>query len=303
MFRSSLKSKDTEEWLDIYFNRPVGLCIALICRRLGVHPNTVTVTSIIFGIAAAVMFCHHDLAHNLCGVFCLMTANFCDSADGQLARLTEQKTLLGRVLDGVAGDVWFICIYAALSLRMMPQRIPFSAEHWGYTIWLLAYVAGLLCHARQSSLSDYYRQIHLFFLFNKGNDELNNSRQVREGYDSLPRKAWLVRLFYVFYEDYCISQEMRTPHFQLFFRQYQEYKKNTDTTSIRDFFLDGSRPLMPFTNILTFNTRAICLYITCLMDQPWIYFVFEILVLTPLYIFMKRKHEGLCVRCTARMNG
>ena len=93
---SSIKSKDTEEWLDMYFTRPVGLVIALAGRRVGMHPNTITIISIVLGLGAAYMFAHDGLAYNVAGVLLLMAANFCDSADGQLARLTGQKTLAGR---------------------------------------------------------------------------------------------------------------------------------------------------------------------------------------------------------------
>ncbi|MBP5276927.1 MAG: CDP-alcohol phosphatidyltransferase family protein [Prevotella sp.] len=302
LFRESLKSTDTEEWLDIYFNRPIGFCITLIGKRFNIHPNTITLISIALGVLAAIMFYHHDLLYNLLGVLFLMTANFCDSADGQLARITGKKTLLGRVLDGMAGDIWFICIYSSLCLRMMYQPYPFSTEHWGFTIWIVAYVAGILCHARQASLADYYRQIHLFFLFNKKNDELNNSGQIKAVYDNLPRQAWLARLFYFFYKEYCIEQESKTPKFQEFFQAYLQLEDGK-TKVIREMFLEGSRPLMKYTNILTFNVRALCLYVTCLADQPWIYFVFEIVVLTPIYLYMRKRHEQLCVRCTARMNG
>ena len=42
---------------------------------------------------------------------------------------------------------------------------------------------------------------------------------------------------------------------------------------------------MKYTNILTFNTRAIALYISLLIGEPWLYFVFEIIVMTSyLYI-------------------
>lgn len=44
---STYKSADTEEWFDIVFNRPIGYQWALLFRRLGVHPNTVTVFSMI----------------------------------------------------------------------------------------------------------------------------------------------------------------------------------------------------------------------------------------------------------------
>ena len=45
LLKASLKSKDTEETVDIYFNRPVGLAIALVCKSLHIHPNAITVFS------------------------------------------------------------------------------------------------------------------------------------------------------------------------------------------------------------------------------------------------------------------
>ena len=71
--------------------------------------------------------------------------------------------------------------------------------------------------------------------------------------------------------------------------------------TLRDEFRAGSLPLMPYTNILTFNTRAICLYITCLLNCPWVYFIFEIVVLNILYIYMHKTHETLCKRLTEKI--
>ena len=53
---ASFKSMDTEEFLDIYFNRPIGYAWALLFKKLKVHPNVVTIFSIILGIGAGVMF-------------------------------------------------------------------------------------------------------------------------------------------------------------------------------------------------------------------------------------------------------
>lgn len=53
---------------------------------------------------------------------------------------------------------------------------------------------------------------------------------------------------------------------------------------------------MKYTNILTFNTRAIVLYISMLVGQPWLYFVFESTVLMILYAYMRHRHESMCAR-------
>ena len=76
-----------------------------------------------------------------------------------------------------------------------------------------------------------------------------------------------------------------------------------DLPLVRDRFLEGSRPLMKYTNLLTFNTRAICLYITCLLNCPWAYFLFEIIVLTVLYVHMHRRHELLSEQLCTELRG
>ena len=292
MLQASFKSNDTEEWLDVHFTRPIGLVFALFWNKLGIHPNVITILSIFLGAGAAYMFYFTDLIHNIWGVVLLMFANFCDSTDGQMARLTGKKTLVGRVLDGFSGDVWFFCIYVALCFRLMGQNIPGTSIHWGIGIWVLAFIAGIFCHSPQSSLADYYRQIHLFFLKGKEGSELDNYAQQRDIYESLLRNQWFARIFYYNYANYCKSQESRTPNFQKFFKTIQE----SGDYSCREEFLNCSRPLMKYTNILTFNVRAICIYVTCLLNCPWVYMLFEILVLSVLYIYMHRQHEGLCER-------
>ena len=123
---ASFKSMDTEEFLDIYFNRPVGYVWALFFKKLGVHPNVVTILSIILGMAAGVMFYFPDMKHTLIGIFLLMWANHYDSCDGQLARMTGKKTRWGRMLDGFAGDLWFFTICVAICLRLTNQPMPFA---------------------------------------------------------------------------------------------------------------------------------------------------------------------------------
>ena len=298
---ASLKSEDTEEWLDVYFTRPIGLLFALFWNKLGVHPNAITLLSIVLGVAAGWMFHYTDVGHNAAGVVLLMLANFCDSTDGQMARLTGKKTLVGRILDGFSGDVWFFSIYFALCCRLMGQTIPGTDMRWGAAIWVVAFVAGVLCHSRQSSLADYYRQIHLFFLKGKEGSELDSYASQREVYEGLPREQWLPRLFFSNYANYCRSQERRTPLFQRFFSKWKSECDSQLKAAVGEELLEGSRPLMKWANILTFNVRAICLYITCLADCPWAYFAFEILVLTMIYIYMHRSHEHLCERLTEKL--
>ena len=142
---ATYKNADTEEWIDIRFTRPIGYLWALFFKKLHVVPNVVTILSIIIGIAAGWMFYYQDIYHNIAGVLLLMWANFYDSADGQLARMTGKKTRWGRMLDGFAGDLWFIAIYLAIVLRLWNEFIPFTHVHWKFLILFLAIFSGVFC--------------------------------------------------------------------------------------------------------------------------------------------------------------
>ena len=300
MLQASFKSKDTEEWLDVYFTRPIGLVFAIFWNKLGVHPNVITILSIFLGVGAGIMFGYTDLMHNILGVLLLMFANFCDSTDGQMARLTGKKTLLGRVLDGFSGDLWFATIYFAIIFRLFNQNIPGTELHWHLLIFVLAFVAGVMCHSPQSSLADYYRQIHLLFLKGKEGSELDNYAQQRQIYENLPKSKWFDRLFYYNYANYCKSQEKRTPKFQKMMEVVKERYGSVENMpqELKEQFIKGSRPLMKYTNILTFNVRAITLYVTCLLNCPWVYLLVEIIILSIIYIYMHKKHESLCAEIT-----
>lgn len=53
---STLKSLDTEEFIDIHFYRPIGYQWALFFNKLGVSPNSITIASIFIGITAGICF-------------------------------------------------------------------------------------------------------------------------------------------------------------------------------------------------------------------------------------------------------
>ena len=285
-YDSTLKSKDTEEWIDLLFYRPLGFRCALFFKKQGISPNAVTIMSIILGVAAGVLFYFKSLPLNIVGMLLLVWANTYDSTDGQLARLTGQKSEIGRILDGLSGDIWFITIYVAICLRLYPE--------WGLWIFLLAIVAGY-CHSKQAAMADYYRNIHLFFLLGKQGSELDNARQQKEKYYSMSwQDGFLQKLFQYFYKDYTASQEKLTPFFQRFFHALQErYAGTIAPTEIRMQFREKSLPLMPYTNILSFNTRVFVLFISLLINVPWLYFVFELTLLNVLFIYMVWKHEQL----------
>ena len=292
---ATFKSQDTEEWLDVHFTRPLGLLWANFFNRFNVHPNVVTVLSIILGAAAGVMFYYPDLVHTCIGILLLVWANIYDSTDGQMARMTGKKTRWGRILDGFAGDVWFFTIYFFICLRLTPV--------WGVWIWLMAAVSGFVCHARQCQLADYYRNVHLYFLKGEGGSELDSYERLREEFRSLPWRGNLVwKVFLFSYGNYTRTQERMTPAFQALKRALAARFGRRLPMRLRDDFRAGSLPLMKYANILTFNTRAIFLYAVLLLGVPWVYFVFELTVMNVLLLYLRARHESLCRRIHSQLD-
>jgi hypothetical protein len=284
---STLKSPDTEEFIDIHFYRPIGYRWALLFQKLGVTPNTVTIVSIFLGIGAGVCFYFDSLWITLMGIFLLIWANTFDSADGQLARMTKQFSALGRMLDGFAGDLWFASIYIAICFRL--------DSVWDWSIWALAVAAGYF-HSKQAAMADYYRNIHLLFLKGVSSSELDNSADLEAKDKVLSWKNnFFPKLFMFFYLLYTKGQEEWSPNFQRLAKLLKKkYANTTLPATFRTDFLTKSLPLMKWTNILSFNTRAIVLCLSLLINEPWIYFVFELIVLNILLAYMIWKHEGFC---------
>lgn len=299
-YRDSLKSMDTEETFDLIFYRPIGYAWACLFRRLGVKPNAITIASIFLGLGAGVMFYFNDLWLNIAGMLLLVWANSFDSADGQLARMTGQYSRLGRILDGLSGDVWFAAIYVAICLRENYTSEFFMSHPW--LIWVMAVVTGL-CHGKQAAMADYYRQFHLFFVKGKEGSELEDSSSLRHKLSELTWKGNFWRkLTMTFYTNYTVNQESHTRSMQSLRQELRRrFPDGEIPQGFRDDFRRASLPLMKYTNILSFNFRSWTLFAALFAQMPWLYFAVELTLLNGLLIYMNARHERICRHFTKEL--
>jgi len=292
LYTSTLKSADTEEFIDLWFYRPLGFCTALLAAKLRITPNMITVASIFIGAAAGVLFYYNVLWINVIGMALLMLANLFDSTDGQLARMTNNKTQLGRILDGFAGNIWFVIIYFSLAFRVL---------HTGFydwpdaLIWVIAAAAGA-SHIQHAAIADYYRNIHLYFMkYGKGG-ELDHSGPVQEALRTCSfRREPVRKVMLWFYRNYTVQQESLTPNFQRLITKVKiACPDNELPETLCTEFRAKSKPLMKYTNILQFNTRVIALFICLFFAQPFLYFFFDLVVLNSIMLYMIIRHEKMC---------
>lgn len=165
---------------------------------------------------------------------------------------------------------------------------------WHIWIWVLAAVTGFL-HSKQAAMADYYRNIHLLFLKGESGSELSNSSVLKENYKKLRwKKDFIYKFFETFYISYTRGQEQMTPAFQRLIKLIRERYGKQIPEQLQADFRKKSLPLMKYTNMLSFNTRTIALFISLLINRCWLYFVFEMTVLTLILCYMVHKHETFC---------
>ncbi|MDR1406584.1 MAG: CDP-alcohol phosphatidyltransferase family protein [Tannerella sp.] len=284
-FEASLKSVETENVVDLYFYRPIGFQIARALRNTHITPNMITVLSIFVGVGTGVLFYFDSLILSLTGILLLVFANILDCVDGQLARLTGVKSEIGRILDGVAGDIWFLTIYVCLALRLTNTY---------HTAWffLPAFIAGM-SHLLQANITDYYKTVHLYFVSQEKGGEFHNLEQVRCKQKTV--KNGLQKVFLFLYEGYTGLQENMTPALQALMKNLRTKYGDGVPENIRlDFRRKSCKLMKCCIDFLTFNGRTFVLFVVVLTDYIWIYFIYEAVILNIILFNGIRMHERMC---------
>jgi len=282
--KSTYKAKDTEEIIDRIFYRPLGYVMALASKSVGLTPNAVTIISIFVGVAAGHFFYYNDITLNLYGIALLILANAMDSADGQLARITNTKSRIGRILDGFGGNLWFVSIYIHLYFRLINN---------GYDPFIILFIliAGI-SHSFQSAYADYYRNYYLMFVHGNNIGEIDESTKLKEDYKELrwlknfPQK-FLMRV----YLNYTIQQELFSKNIIKLYRLTKEKLNISTHSQLSSIYRLLNKQLIKYFNILTTNTRMIFLFFTLFIKLPELYFLFELTLLNILFVYVILKHE------------
>jgi len=193
-YRRSLKSPAGEEFFDLLFFRPAAYLLVRLISRTPITPNQVTGLSLAAGLAAAWGLSWGNRAGMTWGAVLYALANVLDCADGQLARLKNTGTLLGRVVDGAADYISGVFITFGLGLGLANSGRP---------MWGLVILAGI-SSAIHATFFDFFQSEFLARSAGKSNfidSEAGRFAAEMERMRSGPRallKTWLLR-FYLSY--------------------------------------------------------------------------------------------------------
>ncbi len=244
----TLKSRETEETLDIYFYRPCGYVLAILAKSMGLTPDAVTLLGSLVGIVAGHLFFYNDVTTNLVGIGLLLFSEMMDSADGQLARMTQKVSTRGRILDGIGDNLKFVSIYLHICLRIV------IATQWWW-IFAVAILSGT-SHSFQSAMADYYRTAYLFFTVSHGHNVHESSDSIVTRYTVLSWKTdFWTKLYMRVYLNYTMQQETFTRTFRTLESKAAEQFHENIPGWFSDAYRAKNKPMIKYYNILTTNTR------------------------------------------------
>jgi len=222
---------------------------------------------------------------------------------------------LGRILDGMAGFVWFIPIYVLLMVRFYNHHslefgwlgIPDTEQNAliaTAVVIVLALYSGFAGMGGQQRLADYYIQVHLFLLKGEKGSELDSSVQQQKVYDETPAEGnRLWKYFLKTYIDYTRKQEKSTPEFQKLMSTLREKYGSAGNMpeEVREELHRESKAIMPLNAMLTFNFRSGMFFLFCLIDLPVFNFLFEAICMGLLTYYINRRHEAFCRRVAEKV--
>lgn len=113
VYFSSLKKISSEEVIDLIFYRPLGFLLAFGLKKTFISPNSVTLFGLTLGISCG--FVAYFASYEA-GALLLLFVNILDCVDGQLARLKQQFSKIGRMLDGFADYFTLASFYIGMGL-------------------------------------------------------------------------------------------------------------------------------------------------------------------------------------------
>lgn len=287
----SQKSDDTEDRFDTLAYGTLSMLSARFFVRKGISANTVTLLSLVVGVIGSVFFYPANVWINLIGVVIEYFAVVLDCADGQVARMTDTSSQLGRFLDGFVDTANFFAVYLVIALRMMNETIPFTGVRWSWGI-IIVLLANGYCHGEQARMADYYRGLHLNFLHQDDAANFTSSKKIKAEIAGSRNTPLYNRLYLRAYYVYTRAQERLAPNAQRLLKAIEE-SGGVISEELSDAYTSRSRRYIQLTNLLTFNLRAYVLYLLILAKlHPW-FIPFNMIVLGGIMFYMISRYEKI----------
>jgi hypothetical protein len=282
---ATYKAREVEGALDVYFYRPLGFRLAEFFARLKVTPAGVSLLGGVCGVIAGHLYFYRNLGINIAGMVFHVFANALDNADGQLARLTQQESRKGRIIDSVADHLVFASVYIHLTLR-------YAVAGASPAIWLLA-IGAAISHALQGAAADYYRTAFLYFT-GGARTEIDSSSALGSDYRKLRWDQNLCeKLLLALYLNFTLQQELLAPRLKKMRASANVVFHGRIPGWLEQRYRDAAGHMLKWWRLLMTNTRMLILFLLLFLGQPVYYFWIELIPLNLLFVFLIARQEKM----------
>jgi phosphatidylglycerophosphate synthase len=282
---ATYKTREVEGFADIYFYRKIGFWLAQRFAGRGIRPATVTLLGGVVGIIAGHLYFYRSLAINLLGLALQVVSNAFDNADGQLARLTNQQSRSGRILDSVVDHVVWFGIYLHLVLR----QVAGGGSTW---IWLVA-LAAALSHGTQGIVADYCRTAYLYFVKGKTKANFDFAINLQKQYRDLGWQGrFLEKILFAIYARATRQQEKLLPDLARLHERIERDFPEEMPAWLQSHYRAMARPVIKSCGWLMTNARMFLLFFLFIIAEPSWFFWIEITLFNALLgyvIFQQQK--------------
>lgn len=175
-YKKSLKSLEAEEFFDLYLFRPISFLFIKLIYNTNITPNQLSIAALIFGVLAGILYGFGTYEFFVLASISFFICNTLDCADGQLARLKNNGTKVGRIIDGFIDYLSSISIFLGIGIALSSITGD-PLYSWGLTI------AAGISKAIQNMKFDYYRNLYLEHVYGKVSgieDEINEFKQEKQ---------------------------------------------------------------------------------------------------------------------------
>jgi CDP-diacylglycerol--serine O-phosphatidyltransferase len=276
------RTSEIEEVTNLYVIHPLSAGFVRIFARLGVSPNTVSFIGMACGVLAGLAYHHYQTTWCAIAGFGLMLGwHVMDGADGQLARLTNTYSELGKVLDGICDYVTFTAVYVGLALVM--------SQTLGGWAWAVVAVSGM-CHAVQSATYEMQRQEYNFWGWGRKSAALPELAAPRGDISLAQRLPDMLHRLYTRVQLWAAGGAVA------FHKSFAGIlaARPEQNAALRLRYRETFAPAIRKWGVLSSNYRTLAIFIAALLKAPLLYFLFEIfgfsLILILLLAQQKRRY-------------
>lgn len=242
------RDRSIDDPTNTWFVHLVGRMLLGPALRLGLSPNTVSVTGFAFGAAAAAAYWRWTDARWASAGFALsLIWLILDGLDGMIARASGRTSDFGRMLDGLCDHGVFVLLYVSL-----------AASLGGLEAWAMAICAGAV-HAVQASLFEGERARYHRRVLGDGGEGAKATQgpllvRLYDGVATLPGR-WAEPF----------DRSLRASRARMHLAA--DYRKR-------------ARPPLRLMALLTNNVRVLAIYLACLAGNPRLFWAVELGPLT-----------------------